>query len=892
MKSIKIETTKRFKHYGEKIKQVALHPSKPLLLLAQYNGEVSVFNYNTQTLSKKLEVSSKPIRSAIWAGEDWIVTAGDDLQIRIFNFHTTQKLQQLEGHKDFLRKVIYHEAGQYLLSCSDDKTIIRWVGSGGQFQKGASWDEHKHFVMDVKIHPRDEGVFASASLDGTIKLWNVAGSSSNGTLKGHKSGVNCLEFSKGDRSLLISGGDDFAVLVWDLSSRTILQRIEKHEGNVIDVRFLDSLPFFVSVAEDGKINFYNVRNFEFCFDQVNFMNKGWSLSARDNLLAAGFDEGAVVLQVGNNLPLASCGKGRLIWSRNSEVFSVNLKAVVTKKLANFEKIDADSKEIGNLEIFPNKILHNDNAQFFSVTDDSEYIIYKSQSFKQILFGKSKDLVWGPNNRFAILDQHNNLLINNTAGATLKTLKFDFYVNAIYGGCFLGVSSGDYVLFYDWNGDNCIGRVDVEAKGLYWEGTSLVVKGATSFFQLSVDPDAAEEAAFELIAEVNDSIFTGLWVGNLFVYVSENFKLNILIRGKAFGLANLGHSAMLLEYIENHERLFFFDNNCNITSFYVSKGLLKILVALQEAPVEGPDVELVEAVVEQAARLGEEERDFLSKVLVAQGQMNAAFATVANLRQKIELGIKVGLLEKCALLCEKLEEPIYWKKLGDLALLRGRFDIAEQAFWSCEDLNSLLLLGSSLADVEMLERVADRARERKHYSVAFTTYWTLGQAARCLDLLVESERFGEAAIFAKTYLPSRMQETFEGWRGFLQKKGPALLLKRLENPLEHSDRFPELAFLAEIESVVAEVIQAHNVSGHKYLKFQLLMEELDFYTVAKDEGLTKLRERLEHIYSECALQEPHEPEDDARRTFAHAEEEVNPEEDVQGWEELDIPSNDQ
>ena len=193
MKSIKVETSKRFKHYGEKIKQVSFHPSKPLVLFAQYNGEVSVHNYNTQALSKKFEVSSQPIRSAIWAGEDWIVTAGDDLQIRIFNFHTMQKLHQFEGHKDFLRKVIYNENGQYVMSCSDDKTIIRWSNIGGKFQKNGSWEEHKHFVMDIKFHPKDEGVFASASLDGTLKLWNVASTTSNGTLKGHKSGINCRE---------------------------------------------------------------------------------------------------------------------------------------------------------------------------------------------------------------------------------------------------------------------------------------------------------------------------------------------------------------------------------------------------------------------------------------------------------------------------------------------------------------------------------------------------------------------------------------------------------------------------------------------------------------------------------------------------------------------------
>lgn len=76
--------------------------------------------------------------------------------------------------------------------------------------------------MDIKINPKDPGAFASASLDTSIKLWNINSATAIGTLNGHKSGVNCIEYSKGDKSVLISGGDDFTIIIWDLLSRSIL----------------------------------------------------------------------------------------------------------------------------------------------------------------------------------------------------------------------------------------------------------------------------------------------------------------------------------------------------------------------------------------------------------------------------------------------------------------------------------------------------------------------------------------------------------------------------------------------------------------------------------------------------------------------------------------------
>jgi len=45
----------------------------------------------------------------------------------------------------------------------------------------------------------------------------------------------------------------------------------------------------------------------------------------------------------------------------------------------------------------------------------------------------------------------------------------------------------------------------------------------------------------------------------------------------------------------------------------------------------------------------------------------AYKTGSNIRQKYDLGIELKKVEECSKLCEELKDPIYWKKLGDLAL---------------------------------------------------------------------------------------------------------------------------------------------------------------------------------------------------------------------------------
>lgn len=72
---------------------------------------------------------------------------------------------------------------------------------------------HQGAVSQVRISPNGRFI-ASASADGTIKIWDAATGSHMDTLVGHMAGVSCVAWSP-DSNTLASGSDDKSIRFWD-----------------------------------------------------------------------------------------------------------------------------------------------------------------------------------------------------------------------------------------------------------------------------------------------------------------------------------------------------------------------------------------------------------------------------------------------------------------------------------------------------------------------------------------------------------------------------------------------------------------------------------------------------------------------------------------------------
>ena len=165
----------------------------------------------------------------------------------------------------------------------------------------------------------------------------------------------------------------------------------------------------------------------------------------------------------------------------------------------------------------------------------------------------------------------------------------------------------------------------------------------------------------------------------------------------------------------------------------------------------------------------------------------------------------------------------WKQLGDLALALGQMDLALACAKSANDLSGLLLMYTSYGDRNGLRELQRMSRAEGKFNIAFACAYSLADVDSCVDLLLESERVPEAALFARTYVPSRIAEVVAIWKRELAKISEVAAAS-IADPTEHPEGFPDLEAAIEAENLIrAAAHLRENVPASNYPAVMAEME---------------------------------------------------------------------
>ena len=125
----------------------------------------------------------------------------------------------------------------------------------------SGWVEHQTYsghtdaIEDIKHSPVEESVYATCSVDQSIKLWDlrVAQDDAQITLPNcHTSDINVISWNAQQTSWIASGSDDGSFKVWDLRTQQHAANISWHSDAITSIAWnpTDAFELAVSSADD------------------------------------------------------------------------------------------------------------------------------------------------------------------------------------------------------------------------------------------------------------------------------------------------------------------------------------------------------------------------------------------------------------------------------------------------------------------------------------------------------------------------------------------------------------------------------------------------------------------------------------------------------------------
>lgn len=183
-----------------------------------------------------------------------LATAGDDHVVRLWNATNSTAVNELVGHRDWVRAAVFSPDGQQLATAGDDHTVRLWNPS--QNKQVRTFGDHPLTVYTLAFSS-DGNWLAAAGFDRRVSVYDVRRGARARTLDTPSADIRSVAFSP-DNSRLAAVGRDGKLRIWQMSDGKLIRQVDAAKQRLRAVSWSPDGNSIATAGEGPEISVWEV----------------------------------------------------------------------------------------------------------------------------------------------------------------------------------------------------------------------------------------------------------------------------------------------------------------------------------------------------------------------------------------------------------------------------------------------------------------------------------------------------------------------------------------------------------------------------------------------------------------------------------------------------------
>mmetsp|Transcript_22403 Transcript_22403/g.55540 ORF Transcript_22403/g.55540 Transcript_22403/m.55540 type:complete len:948 (-) Transcript_22403:932-3775(-) len=213
------------------------------LLSGSYDKTTIVWDVSSVAgyIKQQFEDHQAPALDVDWKDDNTFASCSTDKTVHICRVGENRPLKTYTGHTDEVNAVKWDPSGSLLASCSDDCTAKVWDVNSDRKEPMYDFKSHQQEIYTVKWAPTGPGsknpekkpLLATASFDGSVRLWNINDGTCIQVFSRHRDSVYSVAFSPSG-NYLASGSLAGQLYIWNVMEGRHIKSF-KGKGDIFEV---------------------------------------------------------------------------------------------------------------------------------------------------------------------------------------------------------------------------------------------------------------------------------------------------------------------------------------------------------------------------------------------------------------------------------------------------------------------------------------------------------------------------------------------------------------------------------------------------------------------------------------------------------------------------------